>query len=439
MSYNFLPVQRDQIFLMPPSLTDWLPEDHLAWFVVDAVDQMDLRPLYERYREDGWGAAAFDPRMMVALLLYAYCMGERSSRRIERRCREDVAFRVICANHVPDHTTIARFRQNHEASLAACFTEVLRLCGAAGLLRVGVVALDGTKMEADASLHANRSLPQIEQEVTTMLAEAARADAEDDARFGSARGDELPSALRDRRSRIARLAQCRARLEREHADRETIYQQKLARRVVMEAERGKPLKGRKPKIERPRSPSSAKANVTDPDSRVMRGSRGLIQGYNAQAVVTSDHIVVASAVTFQANDRRLLRPMVERAQTNLHDAGGGRMGMLLADAGYWNEQELALLGPGAPYLLVAPLGGPPKAPSIAKQRMHRRLATHQGRYWFSRRAQIVEPVFGAIKGPRAARRFMCRGLSACEAEWNLLCTTNNLLKLWRFRVRGMQR
>ncbi len=176
MAFNFLPCDRDQPYLLPPSLKDWLPQDHLAWFLLDAVKEMDLHSFYVGYREDGWGAPAFEPAMMVTLLLYAYCIGERSSRRIERRCQEDIAFRVITANAVPHHSTIARFRQANEQALSACFTQVLRLCAAAGLVRVGVVALDGTKVEANASLYANRGLEAIDAEVQAMLAEATATD-----------------------------------------------------------------------------------------------------------------------------------------------------------------------------------------------------------------------------------------------------------------------
>ncbi len=180
MAYNFLPVERDQSFLLPPSMRDWLPEDHLAFFILDVVEQMDLKPFFLRYRDDGWGASAHDPKMMVALLLYAYCIGERSSRRIERRCNEDMACRVICANNSPDHTTIARFRRQKERALVSCFTEVLRLCAEAGLVRIGTVALDGTKILANASLRANRSKESIEAEVAAILAEAAAADEGED-------------------------------------------------------------------------------------------------------------------------------------------------------------------------------------------------------------------------------------------------------------------
>ena len=205
MSQNFLPCERDQQYLMPASLRDWLPEDHLAWFILDAVAQMDLSAFYAAYRRDGRGRAAYEPAMLVALLLYAYCDGERSSRRIERRCREDVAFRVLAANQAPDHTTICRFRQTHEQALAGLFVEVLRLCAEAGLLRAGVVALDGTKLHANASRERNRDSAQIEAEVRRMLAEAERVDAEEEARFGSERGDELPPGLRRREERLAQL------------------------------------------------------------------------------------------------------------------------------------------------------------------------------------------------------------------------------------------
>lgn len=449
MAYNFLTCDREQTYLMPPSLTDWLPQDHLAWCVLDAVEEMDLRGFYRRYREDGWGAAAFDPKMMVALLLYGYCVGERSSRRIERRCTEDVAFRVIAANQVPDHTTIARFRQANERALAACFTEVLKLCRAAGLLRVGLVALDGTKVEADASLAANRTLPQIEEEVARILQEAARADAEEDERFGTERrGDEMPEELRDRRSRLARLRECKARLEREEADRHRVYQEHLARRASIEAERGRPLRGRKPRLKEARSPATKKANPTDPESRVMKDAKRFLQGYNAQALVTEDHIIVAAAVTEEGNDRKQLRPMLQQTEKNLAEAGEASVvGTVVADAGYWNERELAQLdGSRAPELLVATQesrgrrSAPgPSRPTPRRRRMERKLATKRGRRLFAKRKHLAEPIFGEVKGPRRAGRFMRRGLGACDSEWKLICATNNLLKLWRAKAAAKPR
>jgi transposase len=229
--------------LLPPSLREWLAEDDLAWFVLDAVDTIGLSAFYAVYREDGWGRAADEPAMMVALLLYAYAVGERSSRAIERRCREDIAFRVICANRVPDHATIARFRVRHEQALAATFTQVLALCAKAGLVSVGLVALDGSLISGNASHGATRSYTAIRQEVDVMLEQAARADAAEDERLGAARGDELPAALADRRSRLERLRRCREELEGEEADARAAYAANLAWRAEWEAEHGRKLTG----------------------------------------------------------------------------------------------------------------------------------------------------------------------------------------------------
>src|SRR5215203_5272685 len=215
MTQNFLGCDREQAMLMPPSLREWLPPDHLVWFVLDAVDEMDLAAFYLSYRQDGWGRAAHDPAMMVALLVYAYAVGERSARGVERRCREDVAFRVITANQVPDHATIARFRARHEQALADTFVQVLALCARAGLVSVGVVAPDGSLLSGNASPQATRSHASIRAEVERMLAEAARADDEEDERLGDARGDELPAELVDPRSRRERLRRCKQQLEQE--------------------------------------------------------------------------------------------------------------------------------------------------------------------------------------------------------------------------------
>src|SRR5262245_38413873 len=214
--YNFVRPNRDQLFLMPPALQDWLPPDDLAYFLLDAVDQFDLTPFYAAYRADGVGQAAFQPQMMVALLLYAYCLGVRSSRQIERLCERDVAFRVVAGNLCPDHATIARFRQRHTEALKGLFTDILRLCKEAGLVKVGIVALDGTKLAADAALEANRTYETIRSEVETMLHDAESTDVEEDRLYGPGhRGDELPEALRNRGDRLARLKQCRERLEHE--------------------------------------------------------------------------------------------------------------------------------------------------------------------------------------------------------------------------------
>ena len=339
MTQRFLPCERDQQYLMPASLRDWLPEDHLAWFVLDAVSQLDLTAFYARYREDGWGRKAYEPSMMVALVLYAYCEGERSSRRIERRCREDIAFRVLTANQQPDHATICRFRRQHEQALAGLFAGVLRLCAEAGLLLLGVVALDGTRLRANASRERNRTDVELEAEVRRILAEAERVHAEEHARFGDARGDELPAGFRDRGERLQRLREARERLaarererlaarERERlAARERERQEDYEERLRSRAEKDR--RGRRPKP--PQPDPGAKVNVTDPDSRVVRDYHGYFQGYNVQAVTSSDQIIVAAEVTRAATDMHELQPMIEATNRTLRAAAraAGRCRLLL--------------------------------------------------------------------------------------------------------------
>jgi transposase len=241
MAYNFVAGDRDQLLLMPPSLAEWLPADHLAWFVLDVVGELDVSAFVAVYRADGRGGAAYDPSMMVALFVYAYCVGERSSRVIERRCREDVAFRVIAANQLPDHATIARFRATHQDALAELFGQVLGLCARAGLVKAGLVAVDGTRMEANASRAANRSAEQLAKEI---LDDAATVDAEEDSRLGTARGDELPAELTGSRRR-RRIRALLDELEADAANRS--YEVQLARRAEIEAATGRRLRGRKPK------------------------------------------------------------------------------------------------------------------------------------------------------------------------------------------------
>lgn len=450
MGYNFLPYDRDQLYLLPPALQDWLPESDLAWFLLDAVAQMDLKKMTQTYRSDGWGQAAYDPTMMVALLLYAYCVGERSSRRIERLCERDIAFRIIAANQRPDHTTLARFRQTHEQALAALFTDVLRLCAKAGVVKVGVVALDGTKLKADAALAANRTAESITETVQAMLSEAQTTDEAEDGLYGAERrGDELPEGLRDRHSRRARLQACQARLEQEAAEALAQQQNKIKTRQVAEAETGCKKRGRKPKAPKAiaEAAATAIANVTDPDSRIMKTQAGYVQGYNAQALVTEGQIVVAAELTQQANDIQQLHSMVAQARKNLHTIGHRQpIGTALADAGYCSDANLTTVVPNGPELLVAtnkdwkqrkaqreqpaPRGRIPTH-LTPRERMERALLTKRGRRLYKRRGQTVEPVFGQIKTVRGCDRFMRRGEQACASEWKLLCATHNLLKLWR--------
>lgn len=437
MSQRYLPCEREQQYLMPASLRDWLPEDHLAWFVVEAVELLDLSAFHAAYRDDGWGRRAYDPAMMVALLLYSYCEGERSSRRIERRCREDVAYRVLSANQQPDHATLCRFRQRHEAALAGLFVEVLRLCAEAGLVRAGLVALDGAKLRANASRERNRTLAQLEAEVERMLAEAERADAEEQQR-GAQRDDSLPTALRGRVQRLARLSAAKQRLAAREQQRQDAYAARRRERAQKDP-RGRPLK-------RPQPDPDARVNLTDPDSRVVRDYWGHYQGYNVQAAATREQIVVAAELTRQATDVHELRPMVEAANRNLQTIGQTPVGVLLADAGYYSDANVRALAEAGPELLIAsrsdrnrraagpaPRGRIPAALS-PRERMRRKLTTKRGRRLYEQRRWMIEPVFGDIKENRRVRRFQRRGFEACASEWKLIAATHNLRKLYRHRL-----
>ncbi len=446
MAFNFVSCDRDQDFLLPPSLREWLPEDHLAWFLVDAVGSLDLSGFCAAYREDGWGRAAFDPQMMVALLLYGYAIGERSSRGIERRCREDVAFRVITANRIPDHATIARFRARHERALSELFTGVLALCAEAGLVSVGVIALDGTKIRANAAKSANRSYAAITAEVDRILAEAAAVDAGEDELLGSRRGDELPDELASRSSRQARLRAAKHKLDAELAAQQAEFEKHLAERAHLEAARGRPLRGRKP-VPPPESvPSAARANTTDPDSALVRGAAGFVQGYNAQIVATAEQIVIAAELSTDSPDARLLEPMAQAATRELAVVGVRELpAALLADAGYWNVPQIEQVAKSGIEVIVAPdgstrrqqdqIGTPRKLRDKRRQgrylAMQRLLESPRGRDLYRRRQQIAEPIFAHTKVGRRADRFHRRGLTACRCEWRLTMATHNLLKLWR--------
>ncbi len=448
MACNFIPCDREQSFLMPPSLREWLPEDHLAWFILDAVGQMDLSAFNARYRQDGWGAAAFPPSMMVPLLLYAYCVGERSSRKIEAHCENDVAFRVVAANKKPDHSTTARFRRKNLKELEELFTQILRLCAEAGLVKVGLVAIDGTKIEANASLAANRTHSglekEIKREVGKMLAEAEAKDAEEDKLYGEARGDELPEDLRTQKTRLERLRECKERLEKEAEERAAEQQKKIDERAAKEEASGRKLRGRKPKEPDAAPSEKAKANVTDPESRIMKTRKGYVQGYNAQAAVTAGQIIVAAEVTQEANDVNQLSPMIEKTGENLEAAGvEEKPEVALADAGYFSESNVEKTvekrdeaGSDGPELLVAtrkdskqrkaareqplPRGRIPDDLSC-RERMERKLLTKRGRALYKKRSQTVEPVFGQIKDGRGCDRFVLRGLDGASGEWKLRC------------------
>jgi transposase len=462
MAQNFIGCDREQELLLPPSLRDWLPQDHLAWFVLDAVDALDLAAFFAAYRADGHGRAAHDPAMMVALLVYAYAVGERSSRRIERRCHEDVATRVICANRAPDHTTIARFRQRHEVALGELFGGVLELCAEAGLVGLDVVAIDGTKVHANASEHATRDYEQIAREI---LEQAAEIDALEDEQFGERRGDELPPQLstpegrqrwlRDARRRLddrraeearpvarsrpERLLEARRRLEENleverRANAE--YEAYRARGVMKDGRRF----GRPPKPYQPPDTPAGKINLTDPDSRNVKTPRGWVQGYNVQAACTKKQIVIAAEVTIDSPDFGHLEPMVTAAETELAAAGvAERPGVVLADAGYWHTEQMEGITGRGTVVLIPPDAGKRKGARPGWDGglyafMRRVLATEHGGELYRKRKAMIEPVFGHTKFNRRIERFQRRGRSAARSEWRLITATHNLLKLHSHQI-----
>jgi transposase len=456
---NFIACDREQELLLPPSLREWLAEDHFAWFVIDVVDALDLAPFLADYRQDGWGRAAHDPAMMVALIVYAYAIGERSSRRIERRCREDVAFRVITANQAPDHATIARFRVRHERALGELFGQVLGLCADAGLVRVGVVAVDGTKVHANASERATRDYEQIAREI---LEQAAEIDALEDEQFGERRGDELPSAVATREGRQRWLRDAQRRLEQRRAEEARPIPRSRTKRLVearrrleeeLEVERranaeyeayrarGLMKNGRRfgspPKPYRPPERPAGKINLTDLDSRNVKTLRGWVQGYNAQAVCTEDQIVLAAEVIISSADFGQLEPMVQATEGELAAAGvTDTPEIVLADAGFWHTEQIERLTGRGLTVLIAPDAGKRKGPRPGWNGglyafMRRVLATDHGGELYRRRNVMIEPVFGHTKFNRRIERFQRRGRAAARSEWRLITATHNLLKLHR--------
>jgi len=443
----------DQLFLLPPSMRHWLPEDHLVYFVMDVVAGLDLSVIERVVQDkDPRGERPWNPRMMVALLFYGYCLGIRSSRRLEKATYEDVAFRVLTADTQPDHSSIAAFRKTHLAALANLFLDILRLCQKAGLAKLGRVALDGTKMKANASKHKAMSHAHMKEreealraEIKQMLAEAGVADADEDVLHGrDQRGDELPAELRRRQDRLRKIEEARAALEAEA----------LAARAaeLAEKERAKELPPDEPPA--PMLPShqvghhadgspegKAQRNFTDPESRIMKSGKDYVQGYNAQIVVDeAEQIIVSTGVTNQAPDAQHLPAMVAAVEENL----GARPVQTLGDAGYYSAENSAYCDQiGTDALLsvarekhVLDKGPSPWPEDDPRSKMHARLRSIPGSAAYRRRKCIVEPVFGQIKEARGIRSFLLRGLNQVRGEWNLICLTHNLLKLFRFTQRS---
>lgn len=453
MAYNFRDYNPHQLLLLPPSLDDWLPQQHLARFLSDVVDSLDLKVFLRRYRDNGQGGAAFNPVMMLKVLLYAYCVGVPSSRKIAQALIDEVPFRWLAANNRPDFRTIATFRRQHLADLKQIFLQVLLLCKQAGLVKVGVVALDGTKVAANAALDRNRTWEKLTEqekalkaEIESLLRHAEATDKDENGRFGDDSGDGLPK-VDSATQRLDLIRRAKAELEAQARERAKTKEAELKDREREEEQSGKKKPGRKPQPANKTVENEAKANLTDPESRIMKTRKGFIQGYNAQAMVSEDQIVVACSVVQDCNDFGQLKPMVELAEANLYEIGE-EPGKVLADAGYCSEENLEYMAaPGAPdpYIAVkkdhkqrtedesAPRGPVPKHLS-QRQRMERKLKTKAGKALYKLRGQIVEAIFGQIKDCRKLVRFLLRGLDLVDGEFGLWCLTHNLLKLYRHGV-----
>jgi transposase len=432
MGKSYRPYYPDEELLLPPSLRDWLPESHLAYFVSDVVDNLDLSAMDAVYGNEKRGQPPYDPQMMTKVLVYGYCVGVFSSRRIERRLVEDIAFRVLAAGNQPNFRTISDFRKIHLKTLEGLFEQVLKIALEAGAMKLGRVALDGTKVKANASKHKAMSYDRMQEkekqlraEVKQLLEQAEAADAEEDSRYGKhLRGDELPSELQRRQTRLNKIREAKQVLE--------------ARARAKAAAEGADPEQAKPK-------DKDQYNFTDPESRIMMGSDGFVQAYNAQAAVEPElQLIVGQTVTAAANDKEQLLPMMETVEQQ----SGQRPEEVLADSGYCSEKNLEQLDSDedperrvvgyvaterqkhGEYKEPCPRGPLPKGASRV-DRMRRRLKTKAGKAVYAARKAIVEPVFGQIKQARGFRQFLLRGINKVRGEWSLVCLTHNILKLHR--------
>jgi transposase len=451
---TFKPYDPDQLFLLPPALRDWLPEGHLALFISDVVDHaLDLTPILAAYdTADGRGQPPYHPALMVKLLVYAYCTGKPSSRKIEKATYEEVPYRVLAANQHPDHDTLAAFRHEHLQALADLFIQVLALCREAGLVKLGHVALDGTKVLANASKHKAMSYGRmgeaerkLEQEVAALLAQAHQIDTTEDAQYGKGQhGDELPAELARRESRLAKIRAAKAALEAEAkaaaAHATAVALAKLAARQRQAAATGRKPTGCPPQVPDPAQATpdpKAQRNFTDPESRIMKdgATKGFVQAYNAQAAVDSEaQVIVAATVTQAANDKQQLVPLLAEVGGNC----GAAPTVASADSGYFSEAAVTSGALAGVDLYVPPdrqKHGETPTPMVDDgtviAAMRAKLQTTAGHAVYALRKGIVEPVFGQIKAARGFRRFSFRGFRKVQAEWQVICLAHNLLKLFR--------
>jgi transposase len=417
----------EQDLLLPPSLSDWLPEGHLAYFVSDVVEQLDLSAIESVYEEEERGQPPYHPRMMTKILIYGYCVGVFSSRRIQKKLSEDVGFRVLAAGNEPDFRTISDFRKLHLEGLQGLFDQVLQIALQAGTMKLGRVVLDGSKVKANASKHKAMSYgrmreeeKRLKEEVKRILKQAEATDAEEDTRYGRDRaGDELPAELARRETRLKRIQEAKRALE-ERAKEEA-------------KSKGKPEEKATPK-------AKMQYNFTDPESRIMPGADGFVQAYNAQIAVEPDfQLIVGQNVTQATNDKQQLVPAVEA----IKEQAGQKPQEVLTDSGYCSEANLKYLEKKKIEGFVAtdresyrdreepgPRGPLPQG-ATRVDHMRRKLQTKMGAAIYSRRKTIVEPVFGQIKQARGFRQFLLRGLEKVQGEWAMICLTHNILKLHR--------
>jgi transposase len=430
MAKTYRPYSPDQMMLLPPSLRDWLPENHLVYFVSDVIDNLDLGTIESVYEKEDRGYPPYHPHMMTKVLVYAYCVGVYSSRKIQKHLVEDVAFRVLAAGNQPDFRTISDFRKIHHKALEGLFQQVLRLAMKAGAIKMGRVALDGSKVKANASKHKAMSYGRMKQEesalkkeVRRLLAQAEAADEEEDTRYGKDKcGDELPAELSRRETRLQRIREAKRALEQE------------AREEAKE--NGK----NEEEVEQAKPKDKAQYNFSDPESRIMKGADGFVQAFNTQVAVESvSQLIVGQTVTQESNDKQQVAPMVAIVK----EQAGQKPQELLADSGYCSEKNLEYLERNKIDAYVATnrrkhgeqritcKRGPLPKSATRVDRMTRKLQTKAGAKVYAARKSIVEPVFGQIKHARGFRQFLMRGIEKVKAEWALVCATHNILKLYR--------
>lgn len=446
---RFRPYSPDQQYLFPQDMKQWLPEDDLVYFVMDVVKQLDLREIYRPYEFERRGQPPYNPTMMVTLLIYAYAVGMPSSRKIEQATYHSIPFRVLTANQHPDHDTVADFRKRHLHSLSGLFVQVLRLCQKAGLVKLGHIALDGTKVKANASKHKamsysrmEKKAAELEQQVKDLLAQAEHVDENENAKYGKGKkGNDLPKELKFRQTRLEKLQKAKEALEEEAKTEAAAKQPEYeAKRKAYSEKTGR--RGRPPKPPSEQPDPKKQRNFTDPESRIMpvSGGKDFVQGYNCQAAVDKEtQVIVAAHVTQATNDKQQVLPLIAGIEINTDKT---LPKIISADSGYFSEancKELARREVDS-YIAtgklkhgetnLSPRGRIPKDATI-KERMTRKLRTLKGRNTYSLRKHIVEPVFGQIKEARNFRRFSCRGLEPCQHEWGLVCLTHNIMKLFR--------